>query len=356
MSTGAKVFLSILLIAIGAGSFFYVAGIMSGTGFHAENIQYLEDKQSQASALSASSAGASVLVSAIPDDTATPVANKLADISVAFMLVVAAIIAEKYLLTLTGYVTFTWIIPFCCMIGIIGICSGRRRLQWLCVRLGAFGLVLVALVPASIGLSKTVENTYHDPVGTIMETTAVLEDELEELELGESAASSEVESVESVVEEVQDPSVLETIGDAIVEGASAVASIPGMIVEGTSNLLGSTVEFVRSIPEALDKAGEMVNQYMEAFAIMLVTTCVFPLLTMFALFWISRVLVGAAPERMILLPGPHRHRRRGHHGGHFRDDDDDEDEDDDDGDEDLKDEHPVLPQEYLRGTRYEEKE
>ena len=61
--------------------------------------------------LTAASTAASAAITLLPGDTATPIAEKLADLSGYFLIVLCAIFLEKYLLTITSYVSFTILIP-----------------------------------------------------------------------------------------------------------------------------------------------------------------------------------------------------------------------------------------------------
>ena len=89
-----------LLIAL--VSLFLLSKPLSSAQFHAESLTALEEKQATVLELSAASAAASAAITLIPGDTATPIADKLADLSSHFLIVLCAIFGEKYLLTITG--------------------------------------------------------------------------------------------------------------------------------------------------------------------------------------------------------------------------------------------------------------
>lgn len=71
--------------------------------------------------LTAASTAASAAITLLPGDTATPIAEKLADLSGYFLIVLCAIFLEKYLLTITSYVSFTILIPAACALGIAAL-------------------------------------------------------------------------------------------------------------------------------------------------------------------------------------------------------------------------------------------
>lgn len=83
---------------------------------HAASLTALEEKQSTVLELAAASTAASAAITLLPGDAATPIAEKLADISGYFLLALCAIYLEKYLLTVTAYAAFRLLVPrpACC--------------------------------------------------------------------------------------------------------------------------------------------------------------------------------------------------------------------------------------------------
>lgn len=53
----------------------------------------------------------SALITLIPGDVGTPIAEKVADLSGYLLIVLCAIFLEKYLVTITGYAAFKIFIP-----------------------------------------------------------------------------------------------------------------------------------------------------------------------------------------------------------------------------------------------------
>ena len=99
-----------LLIAL--LSVFVLSGPASSPDLHGSTLAALEEKQTTVLELSAASAAASAAITLIPGDVATPIADKLADLSSHFLLVLCAVFLEKYLLTILSpsYPTDTAII------------------------------------------------------------------------------------------------------------------------------------------------------------------------------------------------------------------------------------------------------
>ena len=101
-----KILFALIPIVIALLSFFVIARFTSSTEFNAKTIQSLDDKKTTVMELAAASTAASAAITLIPGDVGTPIANKLADLSSYFLIVLCAIYLEKYLVTITGYAAF----------------------------------------------------------------------------------------------------------------------------------------------------------------------------------------------------------------------------------------------------------
>ena len=91
-----------LLIVLAVVSFYPLAKRAEAPETHQETVQAIDDKIETVLKLAATSTVASAGISAIPGDTATPIAEKLADFSEYFLLILSVLYAEKYLLTVSG--------------------------------------------------------------------------------------------------------------------------------------------------------------------------------------------------------------------------------------------------------------
>lgn len=154
----------ILPILICLSSFCMVAQKTSTPKFHEQSIQYLDEKRNTVMTLAASSAAISTAITILPGDTGTPIANGLADLSSKFLLVLGAIYLEKYALTLTCMVTFKYIIPIICLAWLINNVTKWDWLRIVCIKIGIMALAMCLIVPCSVKLSKTIEATYETSI------------------------------------------------------------------------------------------------------------------------------------------------------------------------------------------------
>lgn len=105
---------------------------------NAHAIQSLDDKKTTALELTAAATAASAAITLIPGDAGTPIADKLADLSSYFLIVVCAIYLEKYLVTITGLAAFKLLIPIgciCCRFVLDSkkIWAGPLPVSWFCL-------------------------------------------------------------------------------------------------------------------------------------------------------------------------------------------------------------------------------
>lgn len=97
-------------------SVLFLAKYAASPEFHVNSIQTLDDKKTTVMELTAASTAASAAITLLPGDAATPIADKLADLSGYFLIVLCAILLEKYLLTITGFATFNLLVPAACVL------------------------------------------------------------------------------------------------------------------------------------------------------------------------------------------------------------------------------------------------
>ena len=106
---------------------------------NAHAIQSLDDKKTTALELTAAATAASAAITLIPGDAGTPIADKLADLSSYFLIVVCAIYLEKYLVTITGLAAFKLLIPIGCILLSLLVLEFKKDLagplpvSWFCL-------------------------------------------------------------------------------------------------------------------------------------------------------------------------------------------------------------------------------
>lgn len=235
---------------------FYLSGLTSDPAFHQKSLAALEAKQTTVLELTAASTGVSVGITMLPGDTATPIAEKLADLSGYFLVVLCAIFLEKYLLTITCLAAFRFLIPAACVLLCVNVFAGRDALKELARKLILFALAIALVIPASIGVSDLIETTYQ------------------------ASIDAAIDSAKQATEEIQS----NTQSDAQEDGQSGLS---GLFSKVTSSITGIASSAVQKLTDAL-------NHFIEAAAVLLVTSCLIPILVLLFFLWLIKLLLGVS--------------------------------------------------------------
>lgn len=99
--------LSLLLVA--AISFFFATSWISDTAFVKESLESVEESNQTVMAFSAATLSASLAITALPDDFATPLADSLADMNVYFIAILVVLLLEKILIIYGIKLTFAFL-------------------------------------------------------------------------------------------------------------------------------------------------------------------------------------------------------------------------------------------------------
>lgn len=276
---------------------------------HQKTIASLDEKKQTVMELTAASTVTSALITLLPGDTATPIAEKMADVSGYLLVVLCAIYLEKYLVTITGYVAFTYLIPIACGLWMLNLIFANATVRKLAAKLAVFGLAISLVVPASVKISDLIGDTYQAQIEAtiedakntqnILENSGVVDDDTNATEttvIGTTEASGTVTG--NVQEKDNNNSgsasnIFDWAKDAISGAKDSVAKV-------VENVTVSTEELVQKVENSL-------NHFIEAVAVMIITSCVIPMLVLLLFFWMVKIVLdvdlsgvkikGMLPER-----------------------------------------------------------
>lgn len=264
IQTPKRILIILICLIIGVASATFAADKAGDPETYRRTIESIDRKSQNVMVLSASTALTSVTISAIPDDTATPIADKLADFSEYFLAVLCVLYTEKYLLTLLGTVAFRLMIPLACLLGIRSQFGGGEGFKRLAGRLFLFALVFTLAVPVSMRAADLIYDTYSVSIDETLNAAQTLREKGGAI----SAANG-------------DQTLLEQAWERIAETATTLAN----------------------------KAANTLNRFTESLAVLLVTSCVIPVLTLIFLLWLVRLLTGVDLNASVAAR-VHRPRRR----------------------------------------------
>ena len=260
-----KVVICLALIVIAVVSFFPIAQRYTSPERYTDYVASIDEKTETVLKLMAASTVTSAGITAIPGDTATPIAEKLADFSEYFLLILCVLYAEKYLLTIIPYGVFKGLIPLTCALFIAGRIWNPRLLDKQGFKLLLIGRPLLLVIPLSVRTSDMIYNTYKESIDSTLASAEALTDETTELS-----------------EAQQDPNVL------------------NRLLNRLSETTGGMVE----------KASSILNRFVETLAVMIVTSCLIPILVLLFFFWVIKQLTGVDLRDYSLRKG-HRGPDRG---------------------------------------------
>lgn len=252
-----QIIAAIILIIIALTSFFAISPKASSAETYKKTIASLDEKKMNVMEITAATAGASAILAVIPSDATTPIANQVAKLSTYLLIVIATIFFEKILLTLTGYVTFSFLIPIACVLAVIYIFSKFEVWKKLAIKLAVFGLVIFMVVPVSVQVSNLIENTYNETI--------------------ESAKSTEFTANDA-----------ENTENAEAQGENEAGGWSGLV----SKFKDGIANIGNNVSDLIKKGEKTLSNFIDAIAILLITSCVIPILVLVFLIWIVKMIFG----------------------------------------------------------------
>lgn len=300
-----KCITAVILLLVAILSITVIGKYASAPENHQKTITSLDEKKQTVMELTAASTVTSALITLLPGDTATPIAEKMADVSGYLLVVLCAIYLEKYLVTITGYVAFTYLIPIACGLWILNLAFENATVRKLAAKLAVFGIAIFLVVPASVKISDLIGDTYQAQIEatiedarntqSILENSGVVDDtnEVGTTGTGTTGATTGSAQEKNNSESGSASNIFDWAKDAISSAKDSVANV-------VENVTVSTEELVQKVENSL-------NHFIEAVAVMIITSCVIPMLVLLLFFWMVKIVLdvdlsgvkikGMLPER-----------------------------------------------------------
>lgn len=225
-----KILFALIPIVIALLSFFVIARFTSSTEFNAKTIQSLDDKKTTVMELTAASTAASAAITLIPGDVGNPIACVFFSGYLLWRKEILRVVAQKFLL---------------------------------------FGLAVYLVIPASVKVADMIETTYASSIESTIETAKQTTDEIES-ETGESGQVDDKSSNEK--------SQSDSDSDSKENAGGFFSGLFNKVQEGVST--------------ATANVENVLNNFIEALAILLVTSCLIPILVLIFFVWLVKMLLG----------------------------------------------------------------
>ena len=276
----------LLLVAI--LSITVVGKYVSAPENHQKTIASLDEKKQTVMELTAASTVTSALITLLPGDTATPIAEKMADVSGYLLIVLCAIYLEKYLVTITGYVAFTYLIPAACVLWILNLFFANATVRKLAAKLAVFGIAIFLVVPASVKISDLIGDTYQAQIEATIEDAKSTQNILENSDSGNDTGEAEIGTgtTEAATANTQEKTNSESgsVSNIFDWAKDAFSSAKDSVANVVENVTISTEELVQKVENSL-------NHFIEAVAVMIITSCVIPMLVLLLFFWMVKIVL-----------------------------------------------------------------
>lgn len=227
---------------------------------YAHTIEVLDQNRSTVLGLSAAAAAASAAISALPDDTCTPMAEEISEFTTYFLLILGVLYLEKYLLTILGAAACYVLVPIGCVALLIDRFFPRQTLQSTGKKLLVFAAVLLLVIPSSVWVSDQINAIYSQSIEMTVQSAAAVSDNL--------------------------------VGDVTGENEESTT-----VIDEAKALLG---DLSGSVGNVVEQFKNLLNRFMEATAVLIVTTCLIPVLVLMFFVWIVKTLFHV----QLILPVP----------------------------------------------------
>ena len=239
----------------------------AGTLKRYENtIASIDEELSGVLKLSALTTGISATITAIPGDTGTPIAEHLMTLTTWLLVITVVLFFEKYSLTLIGKLIFIIVLPI--IIGTFG--AGLLKHSKKILLKSVNGLLIAALIffaiPISVGLSNEIKETY------------------------EFSLDNTLAEAENAKAKTDDATNDDSDDDKnFIEGA----------ISKVTDAVSSTVM------GGLDSAENFLNTLVESLAVLVVTSCIIPILVLIIFVWVIKKLIEVDLSKPLLICHDH---------------------------------------------------
>ena len=225
---------------------------------YSHTIEVLDQNRTTVLGLSAASAAASAAVSALPSDVCSPLAEQLSEFTTWFLLILSVVFLEKYLLTIFGFAACYILIPAGCGALLTNCFFPKRFLQSVGPKLIAFGAALLLVIPTSVWVCDQINAIYSKSIELTVESANAVSDNL----IGEISDGSEENTT---------------------------------VIDEAKSILG---DLSGSVAGVIEQFRNVLNRFIEATAVMIVTNCLIPILVILFFVWIVKTLFNV----QIILP------------------------------------------------------
>lgn len=236
-----KILMVLLCLTLALVSVFVIAKRATDPQSYKNTIQSIDDKKATVMGITTATITASTALAAIPGDATTPIANQIMDMGSYLLIVVCALVLEKSLLTVLGYLAFNILVPGACLLFAISIFVKRNILRVLSLKIVVFAVVISTIIPFSLKISDLIYESNQSMVTEL---------------------NDEVEKMDDSKESDKEKNWWESFTDKIKDGVANVG----------------------------EKAKQLVNNFIDVIALFIITYCAIPIIIFLIVIWFVKFL------------------------------------------------------------------
>ena len=226
-----------------------VSPALSNPKVHSRSLEVIKTCKEQATGLTLTLTLVSTAISLLPEDTGSAIADELSELSTPLLIIVCILYFEQYLLTSMEALAFSILIPLACLFFIGAIYLQKRSLRVIGIKLLLIAIVCALIVPISANLTIMIRETFAETINSLQ------------------AQLDEICGVFSDMLNASD----------VLKFLSSLASGVGEVLEFAKDALGLLID---------------------AVAILLITSCVIPVITVLLFVWCVKSIIAGKMENL----------------------------------------------------------
>ncbi len=230
-----KIAIIALTVFLAVFSYTVLYSLAQRPAFTDHCVEQTDEKIAKVMALSGGATATSGALTLLPGDACTPIAQTLAELAKYFLVILSILYFEKFLLLISAKIAFKILIPAACLIFILGYTMGKKRVEEVGKKIAFVALVIWMIVPLSVALSDLLYDTQSSRIDHTIESYGNLE-----------------------IEEDESTGFL-----------GEIAAVAGNTIDNVSSFLSNLIE---------------------SLAVMIVTTCIIPVLVFVFLVWLVKTV------------------------------------------------------------------
>lgn len=232
----------LIWVALIIFSFTVLTPYLSNPNSYTKLTQEIDREERNVSILLTATTSASLTLTFLKDDIGTPIAEKLADLSSVFTVILVFLVTEKYLMPIFGLIGSYMILVIELLVIAKLLLKNKKVISQIIKHCFILTLIAVLAIPGSVWISLQIHETFDDSIQTVIDKSV-------DPELPENYQETENQA---------DKNVWQKIGSWFSKAANEVAGAATEMLEWANNIL---------------------NRFIDATVVMLVTSIVIPLLT-----------------------------------------------------------------------------